>query len=140
MSLKKIGIVLCIACLLSTMITAVAAATDIVPYASYIIDSTSIALNMSSGSNVKATAVVKATGTASKLGFKKITLYHKINGTWIVAASKSSSYGYQNNVYQDSVSCTRVTGREYKASCSSYVELNGSSDTGSASKGPYTAK
>lgn len=135
---KKVCVSFFALCLFVVMFSSIAFASEIMPMSSDIITSTGLTLD-TSGSQVVATATVKTTGTASKLGFSKITLYHKIDGVWKVAASTSGSYGYNNYIYKDSVSCSKVSGREYKASCSSYAAMGGSSDTGSASKGPTTA-
>lgn len=129
-------LVLCLVICLS-IVPYAASASQVVPYASDVIDYTSLTLTSSNG-KVHVDASIGTTDTASKLGFKSITLYHKVDGVWKVAASASEKYSSGKAKYTYSVSCSLVSGREYKASCSSYAVVDGSSDTGSASVGPKT--
>ena len=130
------AIVLCFVLCLGILPCA-ASASEIVPYASDVIDYTSLTLTSSNG-KVYADAHIATTDTATKLGFKSVTIYHKVNGVWSVAASASGKYSSGTDDYTYSISCSVVSGREYKASCSSYAVVNGKSDTGSASVDPIT--
>ena len=132
-NLCTIGLVL----VLIIAFSLIAIADEIIPYASESIRDTGIALSVSGG-RVYAAASVSATSIASKLGFSSITLYHKVDGVWKVAASTKGVYGANSKSYSYSVSCTLVSGREYKASCSSMATVNGVSDTGKAIVGPVT--
>ena len=134
--MKKLSVlVLVVLCMIFAALTVYA--EDLVPYASESIRDTGISIDVS-GDRVYAIATVGATSIASKIGFSQITLYHKVNGRWEVAASKSNDYGANSKTYGSEVSCQKVSGREYKASCSSMATVNGISDTGSASVGPTT--
>lgn len=124
-------------CVLLVGLSMNAAAENTVPYASEAISDTGIGISVSGG-RVYASATVSATSKASKLGFTKIILYHKIDGNWEVAASASDKYGYNLKSFGASVSCEKSPGREYKATCSSMATVDGVSDTGSASVGPVT--
>ena len=135
--MKKLFAMLCLVTLFVGMIPCISGATDIVPYASDVINFTDMALTAKDG-KVYADATVKANAFASKIGFTSITLYHKIDGEWKVAASASQKFISNDGRYDYSVSCTLVSGREYKASCKAYVVVNGQSDTSSASAGPRT--
>ena len=114
-----------------------ASASEVVPYASDVIDYTSLTFTSSNG-KVYADAHIATTDRATKIGFKSVTIYHKVNGVWSVAASVSGKYSSGTDEYTCSVSCNLVSGREYKASCSSYAVVDGKSDTGSASVSPTT--
>ena len=134
--MKKLSVlVLMVLCMIFSSLTVFAEA--LVPYASESIRNTGISISVIDG-RVYAIASVGATSIASKLGFSQITLYHKVNGQWQVAASKSDDYGSNSHTYESAVSCQKVSGREYKASCSSMATVKGISDTGSASVGPTT--
>lgn len=134
--MKKIVLVtLSLILLISGIVTVQAQEAE--TFASKTIRDTFIELSVSNG-NVYASAGVSAVSKATKLGISKITLYHKVDGKWQVAASASDKYSSDKITYGTSVSCTLVSGREYKASCKSLVEIGNLSDTGSSSVGPKT--
>lgn len=135
--MKKYIILFLLICGLVCTISSISCAEEIMPYASESIRNTGITIS-TSGDQVYASAVISATGKASKLGFSEIVLYHKIDGEWEVAASTYDKYGYNLKSYSASVNCKKVPGREYKATCSSMATVKGVSDTGSASVGPVT--
>ncbi len=134
---KKLLAAFCAIALLVMMLPYTVGAVDIVPYESEVIATTQLYLSSSNG-KVYADATIKTKATASKLGFSSITLYQKIDGVWMVAASATQKYLNNDSRYDYSVSCTLVSGREYKASCKTYAIVNGQSDTSSASAGPRT--
>lgn len=134
--MKKITVVvLSILFLMSSVV--IGQAQDIEPLASKTIRETFIEISASNG-KVYASAGVSAVRKATKLGISKVTLYQKVDGKWEVAASASDKYSSDKITYGTSVSCTLVSGREYKASCKSLAEIGDLSDTGSASVGPKT--
>ena len=114
--------------LISCLFTVYAEETESVYRASEAIDYCDISLR-SSGTKLTATATITANGRCEKIGFKYIFIRELRDGKWVTIASDYNIYGYNVTTKDAVLSCTKESGKQYRATASGYALLDGVSDT-----------
>lgn len=76
-----------------------------------------------------ATATITANGRCEKIGFKYIFIQELRDGKWVTIASDYNIYGYNVTTKDAVLSCTKESGKQYRATASGYALLDGVSDT-----------
>lgn len=114
--------------LLVSMLSVAFADSDIMPYASQVIDATTAAIRFSGG-KVYGGGQIKSVATADKLGISSIALYEKNGTSWTKLTSASSKYGYNTSNYSYTISAPATQGKQYKVTVSFYGKIGSLTDT-----------
>lgn len=81
------------------------------------------------GSKLTATAQIRGNGSCDKIGFKYIFIQELRDGKWVTIASDYDVYSYNTGSKLASLSCTKESGKQYRAIATGYALLDGISDT-----------
>ena len=101
---------------------------DVTPYASYVIDATTVAIRFENG-KAYAGGQIKTVNTADKLGITSIILYEKNGSSWTKLNSAYNKFGYNARSYGYTISAPAVEGRQYKVTVSFYGKIGNLTDT-----------
>lgn len=124
---RCISIVLCVLVLLSSVSVAFAE-TGIAPYASQVIDETTVAIRFTGG-KVYGGGNIKTVATADKVGISSIALYEKNGTSWTKLTSASGKYGYGTDDYSYTISAPATEGKTYKVTVTFYGKIGSLTDT-----------
>lgn len=124
---RCISIVLCVLVLLSSVSVAFAE-TGIAPYASQVIDETTVAIRFAGG-KVYGGGNIKTVATADKVGISSIALYEKNGTSWTKLTSASGKYGYGTDDYSYTISAPATKGKTYKVTVTFYGKIGSLTDT-----------
>lgn len=124
---RCISIVLCVLVLLSSVSVAFAE-TGIAPYASQVIDETTVAIRFTGG-KVYGGGNIKTVATADKVGISSIALYEKNGTSWTKLTSASGKYGYGTDDYSYTISAPATKGKTYKVTVTFYGKIGSLTDT-----------
>lgn len=103
-------------------------AAGIQPYASMLINSTSISLNRT-GTTLTAEVNITTKVVADKLGFDYIRIQVKQGTKWVAVKSATSEYKYNGLTHSYTLTYTGTAGNEYRAVAGYYAEDEGTSET-----------
>lgn len=114
--------------LISCLFTVYAEGTESVYRASDVINDCGISTS-GNGSKLTATAQIRGTEPCDKIGFKYIFIQELRDGKWVTIASDYDVYSYNTSTKRASLSCTKESGKQYRAVATGYALLDGVSDT-----------
>lgn len=124
---RCVAIVLSLLVLLSSISVAFSE-PGITPYASRVIDETTVAIRFTGG-KVYGGGNIKTVATADKVGISSIALYEKNGSSWTKLTSASNKYGYGTNDYGHTISAPATEGKTYKVTVTFYGKIGTLTDT-----------
>ena len=111
-----------------------------VPYASELINVTSIISAALSNGKVEFTARITATTVVDKVGFSSIKIQEQSDSSWKTVKSVNGKYGYDRVSYAYALSYNGTVGKKYRAVVNYRVEDGDASDTRTRTSSGITAK
>ncbi len=136
--MKKI--ICIIAMMLLASIFTVASAESIQPYASSVIDSTSLVVTPKSNGTIVFATSIAATDTIDKLGFTTLTIQAYINGSWQSVYRISNKFSYNASIHAYSYTYDSVKDRQYRMVVNFYASDGSTTDTRTRTSGSVTSK
>lgn len=136
--MKKITCIISVLLLVS-MLT-VACAESIQPYASSVINSTSVIVSPNSNGTISFSTSIIGTKTLTKVGFTSLTVQAYIGGSWQSVYRVSNKFSYDSSAHAYTRTYDSVEGRQYRMVVNFYASDGSTTDTRTRTSGSVTSK
>lgn len=136
--MKKVICLIAVAILISLL--TVAYAESIQPYASSVIESTSLIVTPNSNGTISFTASIVGTKTLTKLGFTSMTVQAYIDGSWQSVYRVSNKFSYDSSLHAYTLTYDSVKDRQYRMVVNFYASDGSTTDTRTRTSGSVTSK
>lgn len=136
--MKKLICIIAIVVLVS--ILTVVSAESIQPYASSVINSTSVAITPNSNGTITLSTIITGTKKLDKLGFTSLTIQAYIDGSWQSVYRISNKFSYDATIHGYEYTYDSVKDRQYRMVVNFYASDGSTTDTRTRTSGSVTSK
>lgn len=131
--MKKICALMIILVFVLSVCATAQANGGIMPFASQVIDETTIGVTFPSG-KIRVLCNIKTVAVADKLGVQRVQVYEKNGSSWKEIADESSKYGTSDDNYSYVLLEDATSGKEYKIVATFYGKIGSLTDTHTQTK------
>ena len=133
-----------IICIISVVVLVcmltVAYAESIQPYASSVINSTSVLVTPNSNGTISFSTSIIGTKTLTKVGFTSMTVQAYIDDSWQSVYRVSNKFSYDSTAHVYTLNYDSVKGRKYRMVVKFYASDGSTTDTRTRTSGSVTSK